>query len=114
MAKQLQPWKILTFLLVITAIVAVLQRWTDDHNLPGQNVLVPLTAMLVLAYQAHILKMRYARNNLLALVFSLSAVSPNYSEPGSYSPIAYMSYVLESTFFWSITMILIILLQMTN
>jgi len=100
----LPTWQNIVVFVALLAGLVLLKRWSQNYNLPGQNVLVPLLAMLVLAYQAHNLGMKYARDMLLALVVMLGVVTPSYSEPGSYSPLAYLSFVLDAFIFWAVTM----------
>lgn len=91
-------------LLVLIIIFMFLDKFTSGYRLPGQNIMVPVIAMLVLAYQAHNLNMKYARNILLGLVIMLAFYSPSYAVPGSYDPRAYMSLVIHVLFFWGLTL----------
>lgn len=93
----------LVLCLVVVVLLFYVRQFTEGYNIPAQNILVPLTTILILAYQAHNLGMKYARNILLALAVMFGLVMPNYSEAGSYTPMSYLSFVLSTLIFWAIT-----------
>jgi hypothetical protein len=47
--------------------------------------------------------MNYARDVLISLILMFGIVTPSYSEPGTYSPLAYLSFVIDTIIFWALT-----------
>lgn len=83
-------------IVVVLAVIFFLRWIAKGYNLPGQNVVSKVLVMLILAYQAHNLRMYYARNVILGiLVFYLPSLA-QHAEEGSYDPRSYLSLLMQT------------------
>jgi 4-hydroxybenzoate polyprenyltransferase len=83
--------------LVITLGVLLFFLWfSRGYNIPGQNVITKVLVLLIMAYQAHHLRMFYARNVLLGLLIFYLPHMSSYAESGTYYPRSYLSLVSQT------------------